>query len=428
MRRKIRGKIRKTIGTILLVGLLFGLVYSQSESPRVIKSLVLQNADIHSVLGFLSEYGEVNIVLSPKVSARVSLSLKDVTWREALDIVLKINNLTAAEEPNYLRVIPTADYMQEQAALMLHEVSKEKLAPLITEVFKIRNTAANDISGSIKSVLTSRGTVTVDSRTNSAIVRDIYEAVEKARNLIKILDKETDQIRISAQLLEVSSSALKEFGVHWKVFTDQLAGESDLTFTQDADRVSDKIAYFEYSTIQTDFDLETTISALVKDGKARIVAHPEITTVDNTEAFIQMGQKIPIKMFDQAGNIAIQLYEVGTILKVTPHITAENRILMKLEPERSSYEYDPNGIIIKTNNAKTTVVVNNGQTAVIGGLTSHEEQETNTGLPILKDIPLLGKLFSYTRKELVSRDLVIFVTPTIVTKEMETPGFGEEEF
>jgi len=428
MKKKIKGKVCKTVGILLLVGLLCSLVYSQGESPRIIKSLILQNADIHSVLSFLSEYGGVNIVVVPQISARVSLSLKDVTWKEALGIILKINNLTAVGEENYLRVIPTTDYMQEQAALKMHESSQQALAPLMTEVFRIRNTAAADISNSIKSVLTNRGTTTVDERTNSVILRDVSESLEKARNLINILDKETDQIKISAQLLEIQSGALKELGVTWSVFTnsDKLSGNSNINFEQDANRVTDKVADFTYSTIQPDYKLDAAISAMISENKARVVAHPEITTVDNLEAFVQMGQKIPLKVFDQAGNIAIQLFEVGIILRVTPHITAENRVLMKLKPERSSYQYDPNGVIINTSNAQTTVVVDNGQTAVIGGLTSQEEVRGKVGLPILKDIPLLGSLFSYTRKSITTRDLVIFVTPTIVTKELKTPGAGEE--
>ncbi len=428
MKKKIIPKAGKIIGIILLTGLLCGLVYSQGESPRVIKSLTLQNANIHSVLAFLAEYGEVNIVVAPNVTARVNLSLKSVTWREALDVVLKVHNLAVVEEPNYLRVLPLAEFMKEQSELKQHQVSQEALASLITEVFKIRNTSASEISVSLKSVLSSRGTVTADARTNSVIIRDIYEGLEKARNLVNILDNETDQIKISAQLLEIESGALREFGVNWSVFTDRLGGESDLEFAQQANRVSDPVANFTYSTIQSDFDLDATISAMLSSNKARVVAHPEITTIDNTEAFVQMGQKIPVKVFDQAGNIAIQLYEVGIILRVTPHITAENRVLLKLRPERSSYQYDPNGIIINTSNAQTTVVVDNGQTTVIGGLTSQEETQSKIGIPILKDIPLLGSLFSYTRKQLASRDLVIFVTPTIVTKEVKTPGLGDEEF
>jgi type II secretory pathway component GspD/PulD (secretin) len=183
---------------------------------------------------------------------------------------------------------------------------------------------------------------------------------------------------------------------------------------------------FTFATVQgindEDFDIEGTISALVSSNRGKIIAHPEITTVDNREAFIQMGQRIPIKQFDEAGNVAIQFEEVGTILRVTPHITSENRILLKLKPERSSYTFDANGVIINTNNAETNVVVDNGQTAVIGGLTTQVEQKTRTGLPILKDIPLLGYLFRYTRTEVSDRDLVIFVTPTIVTSEMHSMG------
>jgi type II secretory pathway component GspD/PulD (secretin) len=131
-----------------------------------------------------------------------------------------------------------------------------------------------------------------------------------------------------------------------------------------------------------------------------------------------MGQKIPVKQFDQSGNVVIVFEEVGTILTVTPHITAENRILMHLKPERSTYQFDPNGVIINTNNAETNVIVNNGQTAVIGGLTTEDEVEAEVGIPILKDIPLLGSLFKFTNRRTESRDLVIFVTPTIVDEEL----------
>ena len=126
------------------------------------------------------------------------------------------------------------------------------------------------------------------------------------------------------------------------------------------------------------------------------------------------------KQFDEAGNVVIEFEEVGTILRVIPHITAENRILLKLKPERSSYTYDANGVIINTNNAETNVVVENGQTAVIGGLTTQVENKSHSGIPILKDIPLLGYLFRYTRTEVSNRDLVIFVTPTIVTDQMHS--------
>jgi len=123
-------------------------------------------------------------------------------------------------------------------------------------------------------------------------------------------------------------------------------------------------------------------------------------------------------LFDPSGNVVVTFVEVGTILRVTPHITAENRVLMNLKPERSSYQFDPNGVIINTNNAETNVVVENSQPAVIGGLTSQEKKSTSTGLPILKDLPLIGYLFSHTKEEIINRELIITVTPKIVTKEI----------
>ena len=135
-----------------------------------------------------------------------------------------------------------------------------------------------------------------------------------------------------------------------------------------------------------------------------------------------MGQKIPVKQFDESGNVVIKFEEVGTILLVTPLLTAEDQILMELAPERSPYQFDPNGVIINTSNAKTNVIVNNGQTAVIGGLTTEDEVQTEIGVPILKDIPLIGRLFKYTNNRIESRDLIIFVTPTIVENDMAMGG------
>ncbi len=182
--------------------------------------------------------------------------------------------------------------------------------------------------------------------------------------------------------------------------------------------MSNPFITYDLGVVGRGWTVDAVVSAVVEEGKGKVIAHPEITTVENKEARIQMGQKIPIKQFDESGNVVIKFEEVGTILRVTPHITADNQILMHLMPERSSLEPDPSGIIINTNNAETNVVVNNGQTAVIGGLTTQDEVESVAGIPILKDIPLLGAIFRYTTKRTENRDLVIFVTPTIVENDL----------
>jgi type IV pilus secretin PilQ/predicted competence protein len=388
-----------------------------------IPALNLQDADIHSVLSLLADYGGVNIVASPQVDASVTMSLKDVTWRQALDILLKTYSLSGVEEPGYIRVLPTQDYLNEQRQIEKHKSEQKSLISLETEVISIKHGTASDMVKGVRTILSQRGTVDTDDRTNSLVVRDLPENIEKVRQLVKTLDKETDQIKISTQLLEIESGSLTELGIDWSIISTESAelmegDKPSATFDQTTNRVSDPTGTFTFATAEADFDLEGTISALVSTSKGKIVAHPEITTVDNKEAFIQMGQRIPIKQFDESGNVVITFEEIGTILRVTPHITSQDRVLLRLKPERSSYTFDANGIVINTNNAETNVVVENGQTAVIGGLTTQEKRETHSGLPILKDIPLLGYLFRYTKDEVVDRDLIIFVTPTIVTDEM----------
>ncbi|MFQ6032802.1 MAG: secretin N-terminal domain-containing protein, partial [Candidatus Zixiibacteriota bacterium] len=357
------------------------------------------------------------------VKASVTMSLQNVTWRQALDILLKTYGLSGVEEPGYIRVLPTQDYLNEQMQIGKHKVDQKSLISLETVVIPVKHGTASDMIKSVKTILSTRGTVDTDDRTNSLVIRDIPENIKKVRELVTTLDKETNQIKISTQLLEIESGALSELGIDWSIISVESANlmEGDkpkATFDQYTNRVSDPTGTFTFATAEADFDLQGTISALVSSRKGKIVAHPEITTVDNKEAFIQMGQEIPIKEFDEAGNTVITFYDVGTILTVTPHITSENRILLKLKAERSSYTFDAGGVVINKNNAETNVVVDDGQTAVIGGLTTQEETKSNTGLPILKDIPLLGYLFRYTRNEIVNRDLVIFVTPTIVTEQM----------
>jgi type IV pilus secretin PilQ/predicted competence protein len=434
---------KKSYLKLLLFGLaLFLLLFPSflTAGGKQIKSLTLQDADIHAVLSFLADYGNVNIVTTPEVEGNVSLSLQRVNWNEALDIVLKTYGLAGIEEKGYIRVLPMNEYMQEVTAKEKHKSEQEALISLKTEVISIENATASELVKPVKTVLSSRGVIDVDERTNSLIIRDIPINIARAKEMIQSLDKETDQIEITAQLLEVESSALEEMGIDWTFFTSRYGPPNanggyktshEAWIDQFGNRVSDPIGQFTYTTVQEDFDLSGTVAALMKDNKAKILASPVITTVDNREALIQMGQKIPIKQFDQSGNVVITFVEVGTILRVTPHITSENRVLMNLKPERSSYQFDPNGVIINTNNAETNVVVENGQPAVIGGLTSQEKKSTKTGLPFLKDIPVIGYLFSYTQDEIINRELIITVTPRVVTKGIHgdldpTLGFDEK--
>jgi len=401
------------------------LAQTSGDPNKPIKSLNFQNAEIRSVLNFLAEYGQVNIVTAPSVEGNVNLALKDVTWQLALDILMKTYSLTAVQEKGYIRVVPTKDYLEETSMVEKHKSEQAQIVALVTEIIPVDNANATDLVDPITSILTKRGKVEIDKRSNSVIVSEIPENIELIKEFVRELDKETSQIKISAQIVEVSTNSLQEIGIDWTITGSKkiekssgYEAEYNHSTSVTSSDVSDPVGEFTFSTMQPGWDLEATIQALVSDGNGKIVAHPEITTVDNKEAKIQSGQKIPIKTFDPSGNVVITFEEVGTILRVTPHITSENRILMHLKPERSTYEFDPNGIIINSNNAETNVVVENGQTVVIGGLTTQDVIENRKGVPVLKDIPVLGYLFGYTKKKVENRDLVIFVTPTIVGNDL----------
>ena len=396
----------------------------QPKEP--IKNLQFQSADIRSVLTFLADYGGVNVVVAPDVEGTVTIKLSNVQWRTAMDIIGRTYGLAVVDESDgYIRVLLDEDYRKEVTEKRKHSQTQLQLAALETQIVRISNSTSDDIVKAVSSLMTDRGKATSDPRSNAIIIQEVPSNMPTVLSFIEELDKPAKQIKISAQILEISSNALTEIGVDWTA-QGTYTTESGRTYSQTGevmgDQVSDPVGQYTVLLLNNGWTVDAVVSALVKNGKGKIVAHPEITTIDNREAKIQMGQKVPVKQFDESGNVITKFEEVGTILRVTPHITAANQILMHLIPERSTYEFDPNGVIINTSNAETNIIVANGQTAVIGGLTTQDEVESVSGVPILKDVPLLGMLFRYTNKRTDNRDLVIFVTPTIVDEELAMGG------
>ncbi|MBI3872548.1 MAG: type IV pilus secretin PilQ [candidate division Zixibacteria bacterium] len=389
-----------------------------SFGTEAIKTINFQNADVRSVLNFLAEYGGVNLVAAPNVQGQVTLNLKNVEWRAALDILAKTYGLQVVDETGYLRVLLLSDYLKDQADLERHNSEQRQLVDLDTKLFSIKYASAVDMAKPLKTLMSARGKVDVDQRTNSLLVSDEPGNLARIEKYVAELDRETRQVKISAKLLEVSSDYADEMGISWNLAHE---GQDKNGYvyqgdgsTNGAEQLTNPYGSYKFSFIPHGWNLDAKIAAIVSSGKGKLLAHPEITTIDNKEARIQVGQKIPIKQFSATGDVIITFEEVGTILRVTPHITSENRILLYMKPERSSFIFDPSGVVINTNNAETNVVVENGQTAVIGGLTTQDDLVTNTGVPVLKDVPVLGVLFRYKKTTNQSKDLVIFVTPTIV--------------
>ena len=238
--------------------------------------------------------------------------------------------------------------------------------------------------------------------------------------MAQALDSTTPQIEITAKLVDVDAEALRGIGVNWNVSGLQ-PGNDPNNGTIDVDHttpISDPATTISYGLVKSWGVVDAQLQLLEQNRKANIISNPRITTVDNREAKILVGQKIPLIVQDVAGNPVSQLQTIGIQLKVTPHLTDDNRIIMDLHPEVSDLSTQSTvqgGVIINTSEADTRVMVDDGQTAVIGGLIRTNESEVRRGVPLLKDIPLIGMLFSSNNKVHQNRELIIFVTPRIVT-------------
>lgn len=381
-------------------------------------SIDVQGADIHTVLRALAEFSGRNIVAGKDVKGQITVAVKDLPWRDALTVILRSNGLDYTEEGGAIRVDTNEKLQAELLARETNQARRLEVVPMDTRVVKVNYANARELQPVILSTLTKRGTVQVDERTNSLVITDVVERLGAAEKMAADLDAQTPQIEIVSKLVDVDVSALKEIGIEWSG-TDLNIGRTPDTREEVNVRAgaSDPVGTLRVGTITDIGVFEATLSALAVDRKANIISNPRITTVDNREAKILVGQKIPLIVQDVAGNAVTQLQTIGIQLKVTPHLTADKRIVMDLHPEVSDLSTQSTvqgGVIINTSEADTRVMVDDGQTAVIGGLIRTNDSKVKTGIPLLMDIPLLGALFSNTATTQQQRELVIFVTPKLL--------------
>ena len=394
-------------------------------------SIDVEGADIRAVVRAIAEFSGRNIVVGKDVNARVKVSLKNVGWQEALRTVLRSNGLDYVDEGGIIRVDDAAKLQNEAVERETARSKQAELMPLETRIVKLNYANAGELTAALQGSLSRRGTVLVEKRTNSLIISDTGESVEKVEKMAIALDSTTPQIEITAKLVDVDAEALHQLGIEWNVgpaqsefFTpgnevpfhpfdkqDQiLAGEHNTPIADPANRLT-------YGLFKNWITLEAQLQTLEQNRKANIISNPRITTVDNREAKILVGQKIPLIVQDVAGNPVSQLQTIGIQLRVTPHLTQEKKIIMDLHPEVSDLSTQSTvqgGVIINTSEADTRVMVDDGQTAVIGGLIRTNEGEVRRGVPVLMDIPLVGMLFRSTNVIRQNRELVIFVTPRLI--------------
>ncbi len=428
-------------------------------------SLSFQDIEVRNVLQLIADYVGLNLVASDSISGNITLRLQNVPWDQALDLVLKTKGLDKRQTGNVLLVGPAQEIAERERLELESQQQAEQLAPLVTEFVQINYARAADIlevlrtgaggagadsegtteeggaessqGRSASGFLSSRGSASADTRTNTLIIRDTASNLDRMREAIAIFDRPVRQVLIEARVVAARTSVGKELGIRWggnvnsggnfppvvasgsldstSSISEDLFNSDGTSYTQsypDALAVNlpagGNASSFAIGVAAFDYALDLELSALETRGSAEVVSQPKIVTSDGQEAYIISGQSIP---FQGAEGETI-FRDAGLSLRVTPQITPDNRVVLDLVVTQDSLAAGGNAI--DTNSVTTQVLVNNGDTLVLGGVYRTESVTTIDKTPLLGDLPVLGTLFKRTSTSEEKTELLIFITPKLV--------------
>jgi len=418
-------------------------------------NLNLVNANIHNLFRLLSAVSKLNIVTSDDVEGTVTVQLHEVPWDQALAAILQAKGLGAAQYGTIVRVAPIETIRREREDAAAAQQAEQDGMPLRVLTLPLNYANASEVMKQLEDMLSKRGSVTHDGRTNSLIIRDIDTQLAQIRQLVKALDTRTPQVHIEARIVEANQSFSRALGIQWggnlnfspdtgaptglffpnsvRVSGGQTAstssggsssvGGAPTTFTDGPNYVVDLPVGasggslgLSLGSITNMFDLDARLTAGESTGTGKVISAPSITTVTNKAATIRDGAQIPYETASLRGT-NVQFIEAVLLLQVTPQITADGTIFLDvmLQKNRPEFGATVRGLpTIQIKEAKTTVMVADGDTTVIGGVYSYEEALSKTFVPGLGRIPILGWLFKTTSKRRERRELLVFITPTII--------------
>jgi type IV pilus assembly protein PilQ len=410
-------------------------------------SLDFQGADLRAVLRTFAEVSGLNMVIDPSVQGTVDVALRDVPWDQALDIILRANKLGYVVDGTIVRIAPLtvlADEESQRRKLAEEQALSGELRVLTKSLSYAK---AEEMQGLLtKSALSARGTVQVDPRTNTLIITDLADRLQIAGDLIATLDHSQPQVEIEARIVQTNKNAARALGVQWGFAgradpavgnttslafpnNGSLTGRTSATQgvpTNAAGTVPTAVNLaaqgatsavgLALGSINGAFNLDLALSALESSGNGRLLSTPRVSTQNNVAAEIAQGVQIPIQTVSN-NTVTVTFRDAALILRVTPQITAANTVIMQIVLDNSSpdFGHQVNGIPpINTQRANTTVLVNDGQTTVIGGIYASQESTTNDKTPGLGNVPILRWLFKRDTSSDTSSELLIFITPRIV--------------
>ena len=421
-------------------------------------SLEFHDIEIRNLLRLIADVSKKNLVVSDDVGGKVTVSLRNVPWDQALDLVLKTKGLGKEEMGNIIRVAKLEDIAKEQESALKAAEARRPLIPLKVRIIPVNFARAGDMAGRIKDVLSERGSVSTDERTNVLIVKDIQEALTRAEGLVRNLDSPIPQVLIESRIVEASSNFNKAIGVQWggnasmsQAFGNPTglafpniasgaggAGGGPTTGTAAAPQYAVNLPAaigqgagggigLVFGSAGGAFNLNLRLSALENSGVIKTISSPQVATIDNKEATIGQGISIPFSQVSASG-VNTTFIEAKLELKVTPHVSSDGSILLKIKatnnqanPQLTGANGQPS---ISKREAETEVLVKDGETTVIGGIYTRQTANRRSAVPFFGKIPILGFFF---RTEVDSDDhteLLIFITPRILNRQATSVANG----
>ncbi|RAR63564.1 type IV pilus assembly protein PilQ [Onishia taeanensis] len=402
-------------------------------------SLNFQDIEVRAVLAIISDVSGLNLVASDSVSGRVTLNLDDVPWDQALELVLKSHGLASRREGNVIVVAPASELANIERQEIEARKQMQVLAPLTTEYVEVKYAKAADLAKLLRGgegfgLLTERGRVSVDARTNTLLIQDTAEQIREILRTVEKLDVAVRQVQIEARIVIARDGVTQELGVNWGMSsTDSINGvlgngssanlsgastgvASNGGLAVDMGSTNTASTSFSFGYLSGDVLLDLELNALETENKSQTISQPRVITANQRTAIIKQGQEIPYQEATSSGATNTEFKEAVLSLEVTPQITPDNRVIMDLAINNdtvSDQSYD-GAPAIDTNQIETQVLVDNGETVVLGGILTTEELRSLAKTPFLGDLPVLGQLFRYTQEQNEKVELLVFITPRIL--------------
>lgn len=404
-------------------------------------SLNFQDIEVRRVLQLLADFTGINMVASDTVQGNITLCLKDVPWDQALDIIMKTKNLDKRRNGNVIWIAPVAELIKSEEDEAKAIAQSIKLAPIQTDYIQLSYAKAADVlklledsrdakgsvsnrtagsdSLALESLLSSRGSVVSDSRTNTLIVNDTSQNIDKIRKMIDLLDVAVKQVMVEARIVTASTDFSRELGIKWsaqKLGNSPVWGDFQPSFDLGVDLATNTAGTFNFGLLKiSDYMLNLELTALQADGHGGVLSAPKVLTGDKQKAYILRGTEIPYQTYSATEGLKTEFRAANLKLEVTPSITPDGKVQMALLVEKDSIGAITNdGIAIDTSELQTNVLVDDGETVVLGGIFDDVKRNDYEKVPFLADLPVVGNLFKNNVKTTMQTELLIFVTPRIV--------------